>query len=142
MVSHGRVVFGYALVVLAYLTSPAAARDPDWYEDIQYLTWDVRADEAEAARAASVHGEVFLQPSQEESETGWYASCGQEESRVATIGALPRQIVGAFSQLVGKSFSKGRSILMREGDGQSEPAEVAPTYTALRPVSNSRKLIR
>src|SRR5262245_57147656 len=109
MVSHGRVVFGYGLVALACFSSPAVARDPSWYEDIQYLTWDVRADEAEAARAAGLHGEVFLQPSQEESEQGWYAECGQEESRVAAIGALPRQIVGTFQQLFGQSVVKGRS---------------------------------
>ena len=128
-------------MVLAYLTSPAAARDPDWYEDIQYLTWDVRADEAEAARAASVHGEVFLQPSQEESETGWYASCGQEESRVATIGALPRQIVGAFSQLVGKSFSMSRSVFARS-ESVEPGAEVADQRGSVRvaaePVAISR----
>jgi hypothetical protein len=48
---------------------------------------------------------------------------------------------------VGKSISKGRSMLMRSGDareadGQLDSAESSPTYTALRPVSNSRKLVR
>lgn len=141
MVSHGRVVYCYALVALAWFQSPAAARDPGWYEDIQYLTWDVRANEAEAARAAGVHGEVFLQPTQEESEQGWYTSCG-EASHVTAIGALPRQIVGAFQQLMGKSISKGRSMLTRGADTQLESADSATTYTALRPASDSHNLVR
>lgn len=143
MVSHGRVVYSYALVALAMLTSPAAARDPGWYEDIQYLTWDVRADEAEAARAASVHGEVFLQPSQEEREQGWYAECGEEEaSRVAAIGALPRQVVGAFQLMFGQSVAKTRSMFTRGADRQLESTDGATTYTALRPVSVSDRLVR
>lgn len=141
MVSHGRVVLGYALVALAMLNSSATARDPGWYEDIQYLTWDVRADEAEAARAADVHGEVFLQPSQEEREQGWYAECGQEESRLAAIGALPRQLVGAFQQLVGTSVGKSRSMLTRGADRQLESTECATTYTAMGTVVVSNRLV-
>lgn len=68
-----------AFFVAGLLVSAAAAGDPAWYGDIQYLTWDVRADEAEAARAASSEGEIFLQPSEDTRDCGWYESCGCNE---------------------------------------------------------------
>ena len=48
-----------ALFAAALFASIATAADPSWYGDIQYLTWDVRADEAEAARAANSEGEIL-----------------------------------------------------------------------------------
>jgi porin len=75
MPALGRIVTCCAAVALAWLPLSAAAADPSWYGDVQYLTWDVRADEAEAARASNPDGEVYLQPSEAERDLGWYESC-------------------------------------------------------------------
>jgi len=112
-----------ALCVLTCLSTPAAARDPDWYGDVQYLTWDVRADEAEAAQATVSHGEVFLQPSEKDSECTWYNSCdnagcdsgepGAVSAWQARLSRLGRQTAGRAKKLYSACAGKLRGDAVR-----------------------------
>ncbi len=82
--SHAAVCRSLGFLLLTVCCAPAAvfipnaarADDDEWRGDIQYLTWDVRADEAEAAAAANSDGEVYLQPSDEKCDCNACDSCG------------------------------------------------------------------
>lgn len=65
---------GCALCVAWLLPLVASAADPSWYGDVQYLTWDVLADEAEAAAAVDQDQPIYLQPTEAQRNCGWYES--------------------------------------------------------------------
>ena len=66
---------GCACCLAGLMASLATAEDPAWYDDVQYLTWDVRADEAEAAAAVEADQPIYLQPTEGQRDCGWYESC-------------------------------------------------------------------
>jgi hypothetical protein len=144
MFALGRLLTCCAVGALAWTPISASGRDPSWYSDIQYLTWDVRADEAEAARAASSEGEIFLQPSEDTRDCGWYESCGHAESKFTAVGKLPRQMVSALEQMVVQTLSMSRSIYeTRRKPRDAGEANIAiSSHTEAKPIAVSRPRVR
>jgi hypothetical protein len=73
--------------------APALGDDEEWRGDIQYLTWDVRADEAEAARAADSDGKVYLRAPDESEGCTWYDSSGSDLRQTSLVSACQGQLI-------------------------------------------------
>ena len=82
------VLFSLALCFAA----PAFSDDEEWRGDIQYLTWDVRADEAEAARAADSGGEVYLRAPEVDRDCTWYDSSNSDLRQASLVSACQGQL--------------------------------------------------
>ncbi len=96
-----RNAIGLALVaccLATLLATTTSARDPDWYRDVEYLTWNVRADEAEAARTTESSGEIYLQPSEEERDCGWYESCSCDGCSMSATSEWQSRVLCLCSQ--------------------------------------------
>lgn len=110
MTKFSWVAIGCRLVLLAPAICCAAPSlgGEEWRDDIEYLTWDVRADEAAAARADDANQPVYLSRPSRQQDTAWYESDG-EMQRTSLVSRCQNQLLG-IRQRIGEQTQRWFSV--------------------------------
>lgn len=131
MTKFSWVAIGCRLVLLAPAICCAAPSygGEEWREDIEYLTWDVRADEAAAAQTADTNQPIYLTSPDRQRDAAWYESDSAMQ-RTSLVSRCQNQLLG-IRQRIGEQtqrwFSQWTGQIHGHGSGGGATADGATT---------------